>query len=62
MESTTKGDSIKGDRIVVEFGICNKFNIIAGSSTHRRRSATFDDNVCCTIVNPLRKKIHKITE
>lgn len=61
MESTTNGDSVKGDRIIVEFGKYDKrFEVKKGSSVHRRQSTTFEDNVCCTIVNALRRKIHKL--
>lgn len=60
MESTNYRDSVKGERIVVEFGKYDKFRMNSGSSKDKRQWTTFEDNVCCTIVISLKRKIHKI--
>ncbi len=60
MESTENGDSVKGERIIVEFDKYDKFRLNSGSSKDKRQWTTFEGNVCCTIVSSLRRKIHKI--
>lgn len=58
MESTMVGDSVKGDRIVVEYEKCDRFKIISGSSKDKRQRTNFEgDEVCCTITRAIKRKI-----
>jgi len=68
MEYRNNGDSVKGERILVEFGKngevdkFNKQHLVPGSSKDKRQSTKFTDKdgVSCTVEKALKLKQIKL--
>jgi len=47
-----KGDALKGEQILTEFGKRRKLSLAQGSSSHRIQTTVFENNVYCVIDLP----------